>query len=226
MPEARLPYRPSALLVDLDGTLTDPFDGITRSLRHAARVLGRDLPEDEDLSWAIGPPLIENIRQLFPAADEATLWAGIAAYRERYGAIGKLENAVYPGIPEALGSLRALGLDLHLCTSKLEAHAVDILHHFDLARFFRTAHGSKPDGRHSNKAELIAHILEVEGLEPGGLVMVGDRKHDCLGAAAHGIPTLGVAWGYGGRAELEAAGAAVVVAAPADWVAVVAGPAS
>lgn len=217
----RLPARPAALLVDLDGTLTDPFDGITRSLRHAVAVLGRAVPAGDDLAWSIGPPLIENIRSLMPDADEATLWAGIAAYRERYGRIGKLENAVYAGIPEALDALSEAGIALHLATSKLELHARDILDHFGLTARFVSVHGSKPDGSHAVKAELIGHILATEGLDPARLAMVGDRKHDVIGAGHHGIPTIGVAWGYGGRAELEAAGAAAIVSAPAELVACV-----
>jgi phosphoglycolate phosphatase len=225
-PSPNLQGRPlTGLLVDLDGTLTDPVDGITRSLRHAMAALGRPVPDDTDLSWSIGPPLMENIRRLMPDADDATLWAGIAAYRERYGSVGKLENAVYPGIPEALDRLRAAGLTLHLATSKLELHARDILDHFGLASHFTTVHGSKPDGSHAVKAELIAHILGADGLDPAGLAMVGDRKHDVIGAARHGIPTIGVAWGYGGHAELSEAGAAVIVEDPTGWVAAILGPA-
>ncbi|MEJ1158741.1 HAD hydrolase-like protein [Prosthecomicrobium sp. N25] len=221
----RLNDRPlRALLVDLDGTLTDPFDGITRSLRHAMQALDRPLPEAEDLSWAIGPPLLENMRRLMPEADEATLWAGVAAYRERYGRIGKLENAVYAGIPEALDALRAAGLALHLATSKLEPHARDILEHFGLAPRFASVHGSKPDGSHAVKAELIAHILEAEGLDAGAVAMLGDRKHDVIGAGRHGIPTIGVAWGYGGPAELAEAGAALIVDDPAALVAALVAP--
>ncbi|MBT9290129.1 HAD hydrolase-like protein [Prosthecodimorpha staleyi] len=211
--------RIEALLVDLDGTLTDPFDGITRSLREAAAAIGRPVPASDDLSWAIGPPLFENIRRVAPDADEATVTAGVAAYRARYGAVGKFENVVYPGIPEALAALNAAGLTLHLATSKLEAHAIEILEHFGLAGFFASAYGSQLDGSRANKAELIAHILSDRGLSADRLAMVGDRKHDCLGAAAHGIPTIGVEWGYGGRAELTAAGAAAIVATPAAWVA-------
>ena len=220
---AGLGFRPAALLVDLDGTLTDPYDGIARSLRHAAAALGRPLPDDADLSWAIGPPLAENIRRLFPDADATTIDAGIAAYRARYGAVGKLENVLYPGIPEALGRLREAGIGLHLATSKLESHARDILAHFGIAAFFEAAHGSQPDGSRAVKAELIGHVLRTDGLDPRRVAMVGDRKHDCIGAAAHGIPTIGAGWGYGGRAELEAAGAAVIVADPDEWVAVVLG---
>lgn len=219
----RLTARPAALLVDLDGTLTDPCDGITRSLRHAMAALGRPVPEGEDLSWAIGPPLLENIRRLMPEADDAMLWAGVAAYRDRYGRIGKLENAVYDGIPEALDRLRAAGIALHLATSKLETHARDILDHFDLTSRFASVHGSRADGSHAVKAELIGHILADQGLDPARLAMVGDRKHDVIGAGAHGIPTIGVAWGYGGRAELEAAGAAAVVTTPAALTALVLG---
>lgn len=212
--------RIEALLVDLDGTLTDPFDGITRSLREAAAAIGRPVPASDDLAWAIGPPLFENIRRVAPDADEATVWAGVAAYRARYGAVGKFENAVYPGIPAALAALNAAGLTLHLATSKLETHAIEILEHFGLAGFFASAYGSQLDGARGNKAELIAHILSDRGLSAGRLAMVGDRKHDCLGAAAHGIPTIGVAWGYGGRAELTSAGAAAIVATPEEWVTV------
>lgn len=211
-----LPRRPAALLVDLDGTLTDPFIGITESMRHALAALGRPVPEAADLAWCIGPPLVENMRRLMPDADEATVWKGVAAYRERYGTAGAFENAVYDGIPEALDAIRAAGIALHLATSKLEAHAIRIVRHFGLADRFASLHGSQPDGSNANKADLIAHILADQGLEPACCAMVGDRKHDVIGAAAHGIPTVGVLWGYGGRGELTAAGAAVLAETPGD----------
>lgn len=213
-----LPQRPTTLLFDLDGTLTDPFDGITRSMRHAMARLGRPVPEEADLRWCIGPPLAENFRTLL-GPDEALILQGIAFYRERYGEIGAFENAVYDGIPALLEALRERGYALHVCTSKLEPHAQAIVEHFGLAPHFGVVHGSKPDLSHANKAELIAFILEQHGLSAGEVVMIGDRRHDVDGARANGVAAVSVGWGYGSAEEIAAAAPARVVQRPEELLA-------
>lgn len=205
-----LPSRIATVLFDLDGTLTDPHVGITTSIRHAMAELGRPLAPDVVLDWCIGPPLIDAFARLFDG-DRSLAEKGVAAYRARYGVVGLFENAVYPGIPELLDALVADGRHLVLATSKPRVFAARILDHFGLARRFAAIHGSELDGARVHKTDLIPWILATEVIPSAGAVMVGDREHDVHGARAAGLPTIGVAWGYGGRGELEAAGAAVVV---------------
>ena len=204
--------RPQAVaLFDLDGTLTDPYPGITRSVRHAMETLGRPLPADVDLSWVIGPPLTHAFRKLLDTTDESFVAAAVAAYRERYGTIGLYENAVYPGIEPALDRLAEAGVELVLATSKVRVYAERILAHFGLAPRFRAIHGSELDGTRAEKPALIRYIVETERLAAVPKVMIGDRHHDVDGAAANGIGTIGVGWGYGGVEELTRAGARMVL---------------
>jgi phosphoglycolate phosphatase len=205
-----MPDRVAAVLFDLDGTLTDPHVGITTSIRNAMVELGRPLAPEVDLDWTIGPPLIDVFATLFDG-DRDRAEAGVAAYRARYGTVGLFENEVYPGIPELLARLRDEGRRLFVATSKPHVFARRILEHFDLARFFVAIHGSELDGRRAAKTDLIPWILTREKIDPASAVMIGDRAYDVVGARSAGLPTIGVAWGFGGRDELEAAGAALVV---------------
>ena len=205
-----------SVLFDLDGTLTDPFVGITRSIDHAMAKLGRLSPAAEDLGWCFGPPLKTSFAVLLDTEDQALLDAAVAHYRERYSAVGKFENTLIAGIPAILAELGANGVSMWVATSKLEISAVEIVDHFGLAPHFRAVHGAKADGRHASKHDLVGHILEAEGIRPDRTVMVGDRSHDVLAAAAHGIPTVGVSWGYGAPGELEEAGAASVATFPSQ----------
>lgn len=204
------PSRIATVLLDLDGTLTDPHLGITTSIRHAMAELGRPLAPEVVLDWCIGPPLIDAFARLL-GGDRALAERGVAAYRARYGVVGLYENEVYPGIPALLDALVADGRRLVLATSKPRVFAARILEHFDLARRFTAVHGSELDGTRVHKTDLLPWIVEVERIDPTTAVMVGDREHDVLGARAAGIATVGVSWGYGGRDELERVGAARVV---------------
>ena len=217
-----IPKGIATVLFDLDGTLTDPKVGIVASIRHAMTVLGRPLGPDVDLDWCIGPPLIEAFGRLLDA-DHDLAEAGVAAYRDRYGVVGLYENEVYRGIPELLDACGEAGLKLVLATSKPRVFAARILEHFDLAWRFAAIHGSELDGTRVHKTDLVPWILARESIDPATTVMVGDREHDVFGARAAGVATIGVAWGYGGRDELEAAGAAAVaetLAALSDLLAV------
>jgi phosphoglycolate phosphatase len=207
---------PPALLFDLDGTLTDPFVGITRSIHYALDKLGRPLPPVDDLCWFIGPPLKAAFHTLLDTDDEQAANEGVRLYRERYSTIGKFENRLIDGIPQALARLVDDGYFLSVATSKPRAYAADIIDHFDLRRHFSVVHGAEFDGRNSGKADLIAHILASERIDPARTVMIGDRSHDIEGAAANGVPAVGVLWGYGERAELEEAGAAALAARPEE----------
>ena len=214
-------YRAMNLLFDLDGTLTDPFVGITESIRFAMTRLGRPAPPPEALAWCIGPPLKQSFVQLLATADEALADDALALYRERFGATGLYENRVYAGIPRVLEALGARGHDLFVATAKPGVFADRILDHFGLARYFRAIYGSELDGTRSEKADLIAHILERESIAAAEAVMIGDRKHDILGARQNGMAGYGVLWGYGSKPELEMAGAHTCVVQPEGLLAVI-----
>lgn len=198
---------------DLDGTLTDPKPGICGSVRYALTELGLPAPSLDELEWVIGPPMIESLRTL---AGPARAEEALRLYRRRYGDIGLFENRVYDGVPDALRSLVDDGWRLYVATSKARPFALRIVDHFGLAPFFAETFGSGLDGSLQHKDALLAHALAQTGADPRAAAMIGDRKFDVLGAKANNLPTIGVGWGYGSRAELEAAGAAAIVAAPAD----------
>lgn len=200
-----------ALLFDLDGTLTDPFVGITQSIRHALVALGRPAPDPDDLRWCIGPPLHDSLPVLLGTDDGEQVDKAVALYRERYSDVGKFENRLIERIPEVLDGLAADGARLFVATSKLASYATEIVEHFDLMRRFKALYGSGADGSRSAKAELIEHLLRSENIHPRDAVMIGDRRHDIEGARANGVRSMGVLWGYGDRGELEGAGA--------DWIA-------
>lgn len=210
------PSSREAILFDLDGTLTDPFVGITRSLGYALDKLGRIAPAADDLRWCIGPPIQSSFAALLETEDAAIIGEGVRHYRERYSAVGKFENSLIEGIPDALAELVADGFFLAVATSKLKTYAGEIIDHFDLRRYFNVVHGSELDGQNSVKADLIAHILAAERIDATRAVMVGDRWHDVVGASANGLAAIGVLWGYGERKELENSGAARIVGKPAE----------
>lgn len=194
------------VLLDLDGTLTDPREGILNCIRHALDGLGEPCPPDRDLERYIGPPLQASFRALLGVASPKVPRA-VELYRERFSSIGLFENKVYPGIPEALRALRELGATLFVATSKPTVFAQRIIDHFGLAADIRSVHGSELDGTRSGKTELIAHVLAARNLKCGATYMVGDREHDIKGAKANGVAAVGALWGYGSRQELLDAGA-------------------
>ncbi|MDQ2633336.1 MAG: HAD hydrolase-like protein [Pseudomonadota bacterium] len=209
------------VLFDLDGTLTDPFVGITSSLRHAIGQMGREPPLPEQLRRYIGPPMQTTLLEIL--GNEAMAAEALGHYRQRYGEVGKFENELIPGIVEAVQTLSDAGYELFVATAKLESYSIEIIEHFGLARFFRRVHGSAWDGSRADKGELIRHIVRTEGLDPRRTVMIGDRLHDARGAAKNDIRAIGVLWGFGDRAELEAAGAAPIADHPAQLPDMVAG---
>ena len=199
------------VLFDLDGTLTDPAEGITNALMHAQRRLGRAVSPREQLFVFIGPPLIEMFMSEWgltrAEADQALVY-----YREHFSTKGLFENVPYPGIGDCLADLRAAGLRLFVATSKPEPLSLRILEHFELLQYFEAVAGSTLDEQRTKKGEVIAYALDTYHLDPAETVMVGDRKHDVEGARENGLPSIGVLYGYGSRAELTAAGAAALVA--------------
>jgi len=206
--------RRNALLVDLDGTLTDPVEGIVGCFRLALEALGRSPPPAAELSWIIGPPLRRSFAHILGGAGDVE--EALRVYRERYSTAGLFEATVYAGAADALADLRAAGVRLFLCTAKPIVFAERILTRFDLGRHFEAAYGSELDGRFDDKGELIARILDEQELESDECCMWGDRKHDVMAASRHGIPTIGALWGYGGADELRAAGAAVLCDSPSQ----------
>lgn len=198
--------RYTTILFDLDGTLTDPYEGIARSLTYALERLDAPIPDAEAIRGWIGPPLHETfVRYL---GGRALADRAIALYRERYEPVGAFENYVYPGIPELLGELQAAGCTLAVATSKLESAAVNILNHFGLAPAFRVVVGASRDSTLSAKSDIIARALALlDGPARRQPIMVGDRAYDVIGARANAIPCIGVSYGYGDMSELREAGA-------------------
>ena len=206
----------TTILFDLDGTLTDPGLGITNAVAHSLRQLGRLVPPRAELDKFIGPPLLHSY-QVYTGLTEAEARAAIPLYREYFVPTGMFENEVYPGIPVLLAALRAAGKTMVLATSKPEPFAVRILEHFDLARYFDLVVGSTLEETRTEKAEVIEYALtQLPAEAKAAAVMVGDRDYDVRGAEQNGLPCVGVAFGYGTREELEAAGAVAVADSVAE----------
>ena len=206
----------TTFLFDLDGTLTDPREGITRSLAYALERMGRVPPPLDEMTFAIGPPLRRSISRLLGNDDHGTVERALAFYRERFADVGLYENAPYEGIAEALQTLRAGNARLLVATSKPRVYAERIVRHFGLDRHFAAVHGCELDGTREDKRDLLEHLLGHHGIVGKACVMVGDRDVDMRAALHHGAGALGALWGYGSRAELEEAGAHALCDAPRD----------
>ena len=208
--------RYDTVLFDLDGTLTDPGEGITNSVAYALRQFGIENTDRTQLYKFIGPPLKQSFMQYYGFSDQQAEEA-VAQYRVYFAPKGLFENKVYPGVPQLLAQLRAKGYKLLLATSKPEGFAVQILEHFGLLEYFDVAAGATMDGSRVAKADVIAYALQKAGVtDRTRAVMVGDRLHDVEGAKAQGLACIGVLYGYGDAAELTAAGAAHLAATPAE----------
>lgn len=194
------------VFLDLDGTLTDPREGITRCIQHALGRLDRPVPEESELLHCIGPPLHASFVDLLEG-DARLAHRAVSLYRERFSEVGLFENLPYPGIADALDRLRERGARLYLATSKPRVYAQRIVSHFDLASRLDHVYGSELDGRLTDKSELLSHALERTQVRAEEAVMVGDRHHDIAGARANRIEAIGVTWGFGTRKELLDAGA-------------------
>ncbi len=196
----------TAICFDLDGTLTDPKLGITRSIRYAMEKLDRVAPDEDALNWCIGPPLAGSFEKLL--GDKFEAQAALSIYRERFSKIGLYENVLYAGVRETLAALVADGRCLFVATSKPTVFAERIIDYFGLSQYFEAVCGSELDGTRSDKTELLAWLLKEKRLEPAVTTMVGDRRHDIIGARNNGMATIGVLYGYGTKSELIEAGAA------------------
>lgn len=192
------------ILFDLDGTLTDSGEGIINCVIYALERFGLPIPAREELRYFVGPPLHESFTKQGVPADRAE--EAVAVYRERYVPTGMFENTPYPGVRELLETLVSQGHTLYVASSKPEWMCVEILKHFDLDKYFTQICGATMDTSRTNKEAVIAYLLDLNG-RSDNTVMVGDTKFDVIGAKFHGIPTIGVSWGYGSVEEMEAAGA-------------------
>lgn len=197
-----------AVLFDLDGTLTDSGEGIIKCAIYAMERFGLPIPSWEEMRVFVGPPLHETFMKFGIREEDAE--EAVRIYRERYLPIGKFENTPYPGIRELLEALKARQYKLYVATSKPETTSVEILEHFDLAKYFDRICGASMDLSRNSKEAVIAYLLEETGLADS-IIMVGDTKYDIIGANAHGIPAIGVSWGYGEVKEMEDAGAKTIV---------------
>lgn len=206
----------TTILVDLDGTITDPARGIIGAFRHALEQMGCNAPPHDELGWVIGPPLRKSFPRLLQSGMDPE--EAIRHYRSHYGAGGIFNADVYSGIPEALAMLRTLADRMYVCTAKPASFAQPIIEHFGLSAHFDKVYGPDLEGRLDDKGDLIAHMVEAEGFDPARAVMIGDRDNDVRAARRHGIPAIGVLWGYGGREELDAAGASRICTNPSELV--------
>jgi phosphoglycolate phosphatase len=200
----------SDVYFDLDGTLTDPFEGISKSIVYALERLGEDPPDEAVLRSCIGPPLLASFESMVGGerAQDA-----LGYYRERFGDVGWQENEPYEGMHVLLDALVGENRNLYVATSKPRVFANKIVDHFGFASFFIRVFGSELDGRNASKVDLLSYALAQTN--SADAVMVGDRKHDVIGALENGLRPIGVSWGYGSKKELNDAGATQIVASPA-----------
>ena len=201
------------ILFDLDGTLTDPKEGITKSVQYALSHFAIEEVDLNNLTRFIGPPLKQSFMEYY-GFDEDTCLRAIEKYRERFSTVGIFENGVYDGIKDMLNQLTQMGKLLAVATSKPQVYAERILEKYDLKQYFKVIVGSELDGTRSNKADVIEEVfkqLKITSQEKIETIMVGDRKHDILGAKACGIHSIGVEFGYAEVNELNLSGAEYIV---------------
>jgi phosphoglycolate phosphatase len=199
------------IFFDLDGTLTNPKPGITRSIQYALERLNVAVPSEDELTWCIGPPLHASLKKLTGSdelADRALL-----LYRERFADIGLFENEAYAGITNTLATLAATTQRMFVATSKPAVYAIRIVEHFGLKPYFERVFGSELDGTRVDKRDLLRYALDEAKVDPAGAIMIGDRSHDVVGARTNGMTAIGVLYGYGSEAELRDAGAHHICAA-------------
>lgn len=199
------------ILFDLDGTLTDSGEGIINCAWLALKHFGLPLPTREEMRVFVGPPLRDSFLRF--GVPEDGVEKAIEIYRSRYVPTGMFENAPYPGIVNLLTALRKMGYRLYVATSKPEGMATAILEKFDLAKYFDLICGASLDDTRDSKDKVIAYLVNKAGDDE--YIMVGDTAYDVEGAAVNGIPTIGVAWGYGKVEDMVKAGAKDIAHSPA-----------
>lgn len=209
------------VIFDLDGTLTDPSEGITRCWAHSLEMLGRVPPPLSELTRYIGPPIREVMAELLGMNDPALVEHGIAMYRERFGTVGLFENLPFEGINDLLCALCARGHTLWICTSKPTVFAQRIADRFGFTPSLRAVYGCELDGTRGDKAELLSYLLERESIPAQRALMIGDRLHDVRAARLCGVRSVGVLYGFGSREELAQAGADHLCASVAELAALI-----
>jgi len=198
------------ILFDLDGTISDPKMGITKSVRYSLKSFGIEIDNTDELTPFIGPPLRDSYKKFYGFTDSEAETA-VAKYREYFAETGIFENTLYNGIAEMLKALKTLDKTLVIATSKPTVYAVRILEHFNIGEYFKFVSGSELDGTRSKKDEVIAFAMKNCGITSADrAIMVGDREHDIIGAKKSGIDSVGVLYGYGDYAELSGAGATYI----------------
>ncbi len=206
----------NCVLFDLDGTLSDPREGIFRCFRLGLRSVGLDEPDDERLRAVIGPPLYDSYTRLYGLTPEQAQTA-IAAYRADYAVLGYRQNRLYEGVFPMLRALHQAGLFVMMATSKPEAPTMDIIRHFGIAPYFDFVAAASMDHSRSEKSKVIEYALQnAPGISKEQMVMVGDRQYDLLGAQAHGLDGIGVLYGYGSYEELSACPHVFLASAPQE----------
>lgn len=206
------------IFFDLDGTLTDSAEGITKCVQYALAARGIKEPDLNNLRPFIGPPLTESFMGFYGMTEEEALFC-TGKYRERFAGTGIYENKVYPGTAAMLAKLQAHGLTLAVATSKPAAFARRVTDYFNLSRYFDYITGPDFNGSLPTKADVIADALAhfgIKGAAKKEVLMVGDRRHDILGAKQCGLSSCGVRYGYAAPGELEAAGADYIVSTPQE----------
>lgn len=201
------------ILFDLDGTITESGPGIINSVKYALEKMGYPSDDIETLRKFIGPPLKFSYMEYYGMTEEQAE-EGIIRYREYYTVQGIFDNSVYEGIISSFKALREAGKKLVIATSKPEKFAKMIAEHFEFAEYFEMICGASMDEKRVEKAEVIAYALDEMGIkaeELDSVLMIGDRKHDILGAKENNLKSMGVLYGYGDRDELEAAGVDYIV---------------
>lgn len=198
---------PKTILFDLDGTLTDSGEGILNCAELALRHFGLPVPDRTAMRVFVGPPLHETFLKFGVAENQVD--EAVKVFRSRYTTVGKFENTPYPGVHDLLKALKNAGHTLLIATSKPETMAIEILHKFELAQYFDQICGATLDRSRITKEDVIAYLL-AQSKTAEKPIMVGDTAFDVVGAAAHGIPTIGVSWGYGSVGEMRQAGAIAI----------------
>lgn len=194
----------TVILFDLDGTLTESGEGITKSVQYALEKLGQPEPDLKKLEVFVGPPLLQQFMK-YAGLDEETAVRAVEYYRERYTDIGIFENQVYPGVEDMLDKLRGKGYILAVASSKPERFVKKVLDHFDLTKYFHEIVGSEMNGGRTSKADVIEEALDRlhMGDHRDQVIMVGDKEHDVFGARKAGLKCLAVSYGYGSEDELK-----------------------
>jgi len=198
------------ILFDLDGTITDPKIGITKSFQYALQHFGIQVDNLDALEPVIGPPLKKSFSEFYHLSEDQ-IERAIEKYRERFSTVGLYENEIYDGMENLLKELSEAGYILEIASSKPTVFVEKICEHFKIKQYFTHIVGSFLDGRRGEKEEVVEKAIRLSKATPDHIIMVGDRIYDVIGAHKKGIAVIGVSYGYGGRQELEEAGADVIV---------------